>query len=300
MVCATDDGGAGSSVAGSDTQVQFNSGGGFAAAASFTFASSSGKLAVPYACTTATHRKRHRIFQRAFRWSTRSRECAPYRIRRHGYLDSAFVRQSPRRQRPRRLRPPRHIVARHHRGRRWHMGHHRRHALQSDRSSKRTRREVISRKLVRHHDRCPRAGSHQQVLRRLSRADLSRLYRQGLLFLDDLCGILGFHYRTLGHNVFGLLPLPESSPRVLHYVRECLGRGPVQVGDDLLRLLEVSQQLFLDHFHRILGFTPVPLGNHVFRLLGEREVALGYYVVGLLAHTQPGRGLLDHERELPP
>ena len=49
VVCATDDGGAGSSVAGSDTQVQFNSGGGFAAAASFTFASSSGKLAVPYA-----------------------------------------------------------------------------------------------------------------------------------------------------------------------------------------------------------------------------------------------------------
>ena len=53
VVCATDDGGAGSSVAGSDTQVQFNSGGGFAAAASFTFASSSGKLAVPYASTTA-------------------------------------------------------------------------------------------------------------------------------------------------------------------------------------------------------------------------------------------------------
>ena len=53
MICATDDGGAGSTVGGSDTQVQFNSGGGFAAAASFTFASSSGKLAVPYASTTA-------------------------------------------------------------------------------------------------------------------------------------------------------------------------------------------------------------------------------------------------------
>ena len=53
VICATDDGGAGSTVAGSDTQVQFNSGGGFAAAASFTFASSSGKLAVPYASTTA-------------------------------------------------------------------------------------------------------------------------------------------------------------------------------------------------------------------------------------------------------
>ena len=53
VVCATDDGGAGSSVAGSETQVQFNSSGGLAAAASFTFASSSGKLAVPYASTTA-------------------------------------------------------------------------------------------------------------------------------------------------------------------------------------------------------------------------------------------------------
>jgi hypothetical protein len=53
VVCATDDGGAGSSVAGSDTQVQFNSGGSFAAAASFTFSSSTGKLAVPYASTTA-------------------------------------------------------------------------------------------------------------------------------------------------------------------------------------------------------------------------------------------------------
>lgn len=53
VVCATDDGGAGSTVAGSDTQVQFNSGGGFAAAASFTFSSSTGKLAVPYASTTA-------------------------------------------------------------------------------------------------------------------------------------------------------------------------------------------------------------------------------------------------------
>ena len=53
VICATDDGGAGSTVAGSDMQVQFNSGGGFAAAASFTFASSSGKLAVPYASTTA-------------------------------------------------------------------------------------------------------------------------------------------------------------------------------------------------------------------------------------------------------
>ena len=53
VVCATDDGGAGSSVAGSDTQVQFNSGGSFAAAASFTFASPTGKLSVPYASTTA-------------------------------------------------------------------------------------------------------------------------------------------------------------------------------------------------------------------------------------------------------
>ena len=53
VLCATDDGGVGSSVAGSDTQVQFNSGGGFAAAASFTFSSSSGRLAVSYASTTA-------------------------------------------------------------------------------------------------------------------------------------------------------------------------------------------------------------------------------------------------------
>ena len=51
--CAADQGGAGSTVAGSDAQVQFNSSGGFAAAASFTFASSTGKLAVPYASTTA-------------------------------------------------------------------------------------------------------------------------------------------------------------------------------------------------------------------------------------------------------
>ena len=53
VTCGTDNGGAGSTVAGADTQIQFNNGGGFAAAASFTFASSIGKLAVPYASTTA-------------------------------------------------------------------------------------------------------------------------------------------------------------------------------------------------------------------------------------------------------
>ena len=53
VICATDDGGADSSVAGADTQIQFNSGGGFGAGANFTFVSSTGKLAVPYASTTA-------------------------------------------------------------------------------------------------------------------------------------------------------------------------------------------------------------------------------------------------------
>ena len=53
VVCAADDGGAGSTVAGADTQIQFNNGGSFGAAANFTFSSSTGKLAVPYASTTA-------------------------------------------------------------------------------------------------------------------------------------------------------------------------------------------------------------------------------------------------------
>ena len=53
VVCAADDGGAGSTVAGADTQIQFNNGGSFGAAANFTFASSTGKLAVPYASSTA-------------------------------------------------------------------------------------------------------------------------------------------------------------------------------------------------------------------------------------------------------
>ena len=53
VVCAADDGGAGSTVAGADTQIQFNNGGSFGAAANFTFSSSTGKLAVPYASSTA-------------------------------------------------------------------------------------------------------------------------------------------------------------------------------------------------------------------------------------------------------
>ena len=53
VVCGADSGGAGSTVAGADTQIQFNNGGSFGAAANFTFSSSTGKLAVPYASTTA-------------------------------------------------------------------------------------------------------------------------------------------------------------------------------------------------------------------------------------------------------
>ena len=52
VVCAADDGGAGSTVAGADTQIQFNNGGSFGAAANFTFSSSTGKLTLPNASTT--------------------------------------------------------------------------------------------------------------------------------------------------------------------------------------------------------------------------------------------------------
>ena len=52
VICSADQGGSGSTVGGADTQVQFNSGGGFAGSASFTFSSSTGKLTVPNASTT--------------------------------------------------------------------------------------------------------------------------------------------------------------------------------------------------------------------------------------------------------
>ena len=52
VVCSADDGGAGSTVAGADTQIQFNNGGSFGAAANFTFSSSTGKLTLPNASTT--------------------------------------------------------------------------------------------------------------------------------------------------------------------------------------------------------------------------------------------------------
>ena len=108
MVCATDNGGAGSTVAGSESQVQFNSGG----ASPPPPPSPSHRRPASSRFHTLhhrDHRERHRIFQRAFGWSTRSRQCAPYRIRRHGHLDRALIWQGPRRQRPWRLRPPRHI-----------------------------------------------------------------------------------------------------------------------------------------------------------------------------------------------
>ena len=53
VICAADQGGAGSTVAGSDAQVQFNSGGAFAASSAFTFSSSTDKLAVTNASTSA-------------------------------------------------------------------------------------------------------------------------------------------------------------------------------------------------------------------------------------------------------
>jgi hypothetical protein len=52
VVCAADQGGAGSTVAGADTQIQFNSGGSFEANSAFTFSSSTQKLAVTNASTT--------------------------------------------------------------------------------------------------------------------------------------------------------------------------------------------------------------------------------------------------------
>ena len=52
VVCAADQGGSGSTVAGSDTQVQFNSGGSLGASPNFTFSSSTNKLTVTNASTT--------------------------------------------------------------------------------------------------------------------------------------------------------------------------------------------------------------------------------------------------------
>ena len=49
VICAPDQGGSGSSVAGGNAQVQFNSGGSFAASAGFTYATSTNTLAVPNA-----------------------------------------------------------------------------------------------------------------------------------------------------------------------------------------------------------------------------------------------------------
>lgn len=53
VVCATDQGGAGGTVAGTNSQVQFNNGGSFGASASFTFATTSTRLTVTNASTTA-------------------------------------------------------------------------------------------------------------------------------------------------------------------------------------------------------------------------------------------------------
>ena len=52
VICAADQGGSGSTVAGADTQVQFNNGGTFAASSNFTFSSSTNKLTVTNASTT--------------------------------------------------------------------------------------------------------------------------------------------------------------------------------------------------------------------------------------------------------
>ena len=52
IVCAADQGGSGSTVAGSDTQVQFNSGGSRGASTNFTFSSSTNKLTVTNASTS--------------------------------------------------------------------------------------------------------------------------------------------------------------------------------------------------------------------------------------------------------
>jgi hypothetical protein len=52
VVCAADQGGAGSTVAGSDTDIQFNSDGSFAASSNFTFSSSTNTLTVTNASTT--------------------------------------------------------------------------------------------------------------------------------------------------------------------------------------------------------------------------------------------------------
>lgn len=52
VVCAADQGGSGSTVAGANTQVQFNGYGGFAAASNFTYATSTNTLTVPNASTT--------------------------------------------------------------------------------------------------------------------------------------------------------------------------------------------------------------------------------------------------------
>ena len=65
VVCGTDSGGAGSTVAGANTQVQFNDAGAFGASASFTFEKNTNKLAVSNASTTnvtATYASSSRAF----------------------------------------------------------------------------------------------------------------------------------------------------------------------------------------------------------------------------------------------
>jgi hypothetical protein len=52
VLCAADQGGAGSTVGGSDTQIQFNSGGSFAGSANFVFSSSTNQLTVTNASTS--------------------------------------------------------------------------------------------------------------------------------------------------------------------------------------------------------------------------------------------------------
>ena len=95
--------------------------------------------------------------------------------------------------------------------------------------------------------------------------------------------LLRVDFLPLGYHLRIQFPLPESSPRVLDDIGERMGRGAIQVGDDLLRLLEDRQQLLLDHERQRMGSNADPLGHDL---------------LCVLPLAKPRRGILHHERQL--